>query len=661
MGERQARNCTGNEAIRGIRAGFGRTRGPGRPFFAWAPFSGVAESLQSYRDVKEQIRRSVDLVDLVSEHVSLKRAGRSFKGLCPFHRENTPSFNVWPDHQIFKCFGCSATGDVFTFVEKREGVGFVEALRILADRIGLRLETRPKGPKDGPEIGRADIARANEWAAQWFRRELLSERGAAARAYVSRRGISSEAAEQFQIGAALPDARLVDAAGRAGFSIPLLLAADLVRAGDHGGVYETFRDRLIFPIRDASRRCLGFGGRTLIDAPAKYLNTAQTELFDKGRCLFGLDHARTEIGRRGEVVLVEGYTDCIACHQQGFRHVIATLGTAATDDHMAALRRYADNVILFFDSDPAGDAAAERAAAVAMRHNLRVRLAKVPEGKDPAEFLETSGAQAFAVLLNSAVDALGFLWDRTLARFQNQSGGQDRARAVGEFVHLVGELSRFGAVDAIQRGLIINQVARLLGLPVGEVSGMFVAPPRRADARPITDGAGAKRVPARAEPSADHEQLALTELFGVLLCRPALYPQVGDIFRPDRFQDAELRALAESFLGLASTGNVEFSALLASTDSPEAVSRLTSLMLSASDRGSHEEAVLALRRRLALLDGERAGRAASAALRSAGGGGPWSNAEVDSHLVALQEGYARRHGFSPLAVPAPVPAPVSRR
>jgi DNA primase len=318
---------------------------------------------------------------------------------------------------------------------------------------------------------------------------------------------------------------------------------------------------------------------------------------------------------------------------------------------MAALRRYVDSVILFFDSDSAGEAAGERAAGIAMRHSLRVRLAKVPEGKDPAGFLETAGAEAFTAVLNSAVDALGFLWDRTLARFQNHSGGQDRGRAVGEFVHLVGDLSRFGAVDAIQRGLIINQVAGLLGLPVAEVSGMFAAPSKRRES-PAVETAGIQLGGRRQRLSgiADGEQLALTELLSVLLCRPELLAEVSDVFHPDRFSDPDLRDMAERFVQRAAASDCRFSAIVASMDSPTAISRLTDLMLSAEDKGNHEETLLALRRRLLLLEGERAGREAASALKNAKTAEPWSDLQLDSHLVALQEGFSRRHGFSPSAV-----------
>lgn len=602
--------------------------------------------MQIYQDVKEQIRRSIDLVDLVSEHVALKRAGRNLRGLCPFHKEDTPSFNVLPERQIFKCFGCNAGGDIFKFVQLREGVGFAESIRILADRAGLRLET-PSASTGRGQVARADLARINDWAAGFFYRELLGERGGAARAYLERRRISAAMIEQFQIGLALGDGRIAGAAAKAGFGAALLCAADLVRTGERGGTYETFRDRLMFPIRDATRRCLGFGGRTLVDAPAKYLNTSQTALFDKSRSLFGLDQARNAIGEQGCAVLVEGYTDCIACHQHGFKYVVATLGTAATDEHMTTIRRYVDSVVLFFDSDAAGVAAAERATAIAMQHNLRVRLARVPEGKDPAEFLESAGPGAFAEVLNSSNDALRFLWERTLARFQNPVGGQGPRQALSEFVRLVGELSRFRAVDAIQRGLILNQTARLLGLPLEEISGMFVAASPRAPARSAV-ASSRPSASMRTPVSSDLEQKILTEMLGVVLCRPELRLEVAGECRPERFTDPLNRAIAQRVFGaVAGDSAIDVAALVADLESTEEAERAADLVFRAEEKGSHEETLRELRSRLAVVECERGGREASRAIRECDANTDWNSAEMNARLAAIHQGFSQRHG--PLA------------
>ena len=594
-------------------------------------------------------------MDLVSERVSLKRAGRNLKGLCPFHKEKTPSFNVLPERQIFKCFGCNAGGDLFKFVQLSEGVDFSEALRLLADRAGIQLGSPRADARGAPALGRTEIARANDWAAQWFRTQLVGDVGTEARAYLQRRRVDQNAIARFEIGFAPDDGRLLREARCAGLSDELLLAADLVRASDRGGdIYDTFRNRVVFPIRDASKRCIGFGGRTLGDSPAKYLNTARNELFDKGRCLFGLPLARDEIRERGWVLVVEGYTDCIACHQHGFANTVATLGTAATEDHMRTLRRYVEDAVLLFDSDVAGEAAAERALAVALQQNLRVRIAQVPSGKDPAEYLLNSEPPEFGDLLNSATDALGFLWERTLARFQDARGGSDRRRAVVEFVNLVGELGRFGAVDAIQRGVIIHQVAELLALPANEVTGLFAGRPGRPGRRPRssadrpTGGSGAG--------AADAEQLALVGMLEILVCEPGLLGELSTrAFAPERFSNPTYRHIAEVLLRTADrVGEFQAAELLAEIESSDEAALVTDMIVRGMERGNLAVTFNELEDRLQRLEIVGRGRVASDKvkhLKSGGGADPADPAdpadeeqqEEDAYLAAVQQGCSLHH------------------
>ncbi len=602
-----------------------------------APCSyGCVVSLHSFQDVKEQIRRNVDLVDLVSECVSLKRAGRSLKGLCPFHKEKTPSFNVLPERQIFKCFGCHVGGDIFKFVQLRENVGFAEALRILADRIGLELKPHPREAGRTPSVSRADIARANEWAATWFRQQLLSDAGSQARTYLESRRVAPEAAERFQIGLAPRDGDLQKVARSAGLSAQLLLAADLIRTGDRGEAYATFRERLVFPIRDASNRCIGFGGRALGDSPAKYLNTAQNELFNKSRCLFGIPLAREEIRRRGRVIVVEGYTDCIACHQYGFANTVATLGTAATVEHMRALRRYVDTAILLFDSDAAGKAAAERALAVGLQQNLTIKIAQVAEGKDPAEYLLRAGPEAFSDLLNSAVDALRFMWGRTLSRFTESGGGSSRRQAVVDFVNLVSESSRFGAVDAIQKGVIIHQVAGLLALPVEEVAGLFARrPPRRSPAATNRAASGARE----SSSSASADQLVLVDMLEILVCQPGLLEEVSEVFRAERFKDPAYRHIAEVFLGMAEQcGEFTASDLIAALESPVEAQLVVDMVFRREGCDDSSVMLADLSSRLQHLDTVRRSRAASERLRQYRPTDGSAEDALNTELAAVHEG-----------------------
>lgn len=534
---------------------------------------------------KRQILDRINLLDLVSEHVRLKRSGRRWTGLCPFHAEKTPSFSVDPERGLFKCFGCGQGGDLFSFVQLRENVTFVEALRLLADRAGVEIHSLEGGSSSGP--GRGDLAKANAWAAHYFRRQLEEvSRGRTAQAYLRSRNVAPEVAARFGLGWAMGnDAALSQAAQRHGFDRSLLLAADLVREGRSGRFYDTFRNRLMFPIRDATQRVIGFGGRTLVDDPAKYLNTAQNCLFDKGRSLYGLDLAREAITQRGRAVLVEGYMDCLAAHQVGITETVASLGTALTEAQVDALRRYCDQIIILFDSDRAGEAAAERAIRVALPRCVTVRLARVPEGQDPAEFLSRSGGEAFSDVLNRAIDALEFEWLQTQERFRVDGSDLRRREAVVDFLRMVGEAAEASAVDAIQRGLLVNQVAHLLRMDGSEVARVMThrRPHRAVRTAPTSGQVGrlAHRVPV------DAEQAAWTRVLEVLLNDPAVWWSTEPLLDTRRIHNALDRRILSVVLNLSEEATpFKLHGVLAHFHDPEEVRRVTELAERGAERGN---------------------------------------------------------------------------
>lgn len=603
------------------------------------------------------------MVDLVSEQVALKRAGRDFVGLCPFHQEKTPSFSVSPAKQIFKCFGCGAGGDVFTFIQLREGVSFVEALRILADRAGIDYDRHVgRAPADG--IGRADLARVNAWAMEVFRRALTDgELGQVPRAYAAKRGISPEMIAAFGLGWAPEEGSWLLARARgSNVRMDLLHAAGLAARGGYGDDYGVFRGRLMFPIRDTMNRVIGFGGRTLIDDRAKYLNTAQNALFDKGRNVYGIDRAREAMAATRQVVVVEGYTDCIACHQHGITNVVATLGTALTDDQVGLLRRWCDEVVLVFDSDNAGQNAADRALGVALRHNLTVRIAQVSSGKDPADFLADHGADDFRELLKSAEDALGFKWRRTCDRFEQGSGG-GRKEAIREFVQLVAGTSRFRGVDAIQQGLIVNQLAKLLALPGREVHQLLADAARTAERPRSSEMAGAGGpVDASltsaeadvAEARRDALQAGLVALVQVVLNEPGLYGDVAEVLRPELIADGRTRRIAEAAVELAAAyGEFALSELLARFEDPQDMRRVTELVFRGAEIGNFSATAADTAERLRMLIGLGAVEAAAQRRQSMAGGPPAAAAEdaarqaEDAWLRSVQQTRAQARGFAP--------------
>lgn len=504
--------------------------------------------------VTRQIREAIDIVDLIGSYVTLRRAGASFKGLCPFHQEKTPSFHVSPSKQLFKCYGCNAGGDVFTFVQMREKVDFVEARRILADRAGIAIELERSGSAGG--ISKSDLVKANQWAAGLFRRNYLAAVGENARQYVVNRGISPEMVEAFGLGLAVDsyDA-LLRQARTAKLDLKVLAAAGLLKERQGGGYYDTFRHRLMFPIADPAGRIIGFGGRTLGDDPAKYLNTPATAVFDKSTNLFGLDKARRRLGEIGRAIVVEGYTDCIMAHQHGFTETVATLGTAMTDSHAGILRRYADKVVLLFDSDEAGQRAADRGLAVSLSGGLDVVLARVPEGKDPCDYLLSAGQLSFESVLKAAIPALEFKWKLVVEAFEGSATGPGRRRAIEAFLSQLSAWVDRGVVDSIQLGLLVNQVSKILALPAEHIHRQLQGLAKRSTMKDSGHAPPAISGQRSTPPQVDVEQEALRQILEVLINDPSRFAEVANCFRPAQFQDPALAAVAKEVVLLSQAGS----------------------------------------------------------------------------------------------------------
>ena len=343
----------------------------------------------------DALRERVDIVEVISDYVQLKKAGRLFKGLCPFHSEKTPSFMVDPQKQLYHCFGCGEGGNVYTFLMKKEGLDFREAVEKLAARVGFPL--RYEGSREGRQEGeRERLFRINEWAAELFHRLLLeSPVGAPGREYLRRRGFGEEAIRAFRLGYSPPQWDfLYRRAVQKGFGL-----GDFIRSGlgvrSERGAYDRFRGRIIFPILDLQGRVVAFGGRVVGEGQPKYLNSPETPIYVKSRHLYGLYQARREIVQAGYALLVEGYTDVIALWQAGIGNAVATLGTALGEEHLGILSRFTEKVVLAFDADSAGLAANLRALQFGDRFNLDLRVAVLDRGSDPADFVGARGAEEF--------------------------------------------------------------------------------------------------------------------------------------------------------------------------------------------------------------------------------------------------------------------------
>src|SRR5688572_1815178 len=395
--------------------------------------------------VLDDIRAAVDIVDLVGRFVNLKKAGVNWKGLCPFHGEKTPSFMVNPKKGIFHCFGCGVGGDAFGFLMRQDKLTFPEAVRALAKQANVALPD-DKAPGDS---GREELVRAMDLAARFYAEALAKPAGARARTYLEGRGIDPEVARHFRLGYA-PEGwdNLREFMRGEHVSEDVLLTAGLVVKRESGsGVYDRFRGRLMFAIRDLQGRVVAFGGRAFGDEQPKYLNSPETPLYTKGNLLYAADVARDSIRAKNRALIVEGYVDCLMAHQYGFTETVAALGTAFTGTQLGVLQRYCDEVITFFDADAAGQKAAERAeqlleptsngATWAITRSgsfdapggFRVKVALLPAGHDPDTFLRAEGAAAFTERIEQARSLLAYALDRVIADPDGAASPGPRARA----------------------------------------------------------------------------------------------------------------------------------------------------------------------------------------------------------------------------------------
>jgi len=410
-----------------------------------------------------EIRDRVDIVGLVGRYVELKKAGRNLKGLCPFHNEKTPSFNVQPDRQIFHCFGCGEGGDVITFLQRHDGLSFPEAARMLARELGIEIPEESGG--DSGLIAR--LASANDTAQGLYREALSSECGSAAREYLARRGLDSESCARFGIGYA-PDSW--DALGkelvRQGLGADDGERAGLVKPRQRGGGhYDHLRDRVVFPIFDVRGQVIGFGGRALSDEQQpKYLNTPETPLFRKREALYGFPFALEAIRRRQRVIICEGYFDRIALERSGLGESLATCGTALTPEHARQLKRRTRDVILLFDGDAAGQKAIERALEVLLPEELNVRAASLPEDHDPDTYLAAHGAEALQKLVEAAPDALEVVMQFALASgCTTPAQKADVAERMARLVALIGNPVKRGAYDVTRLAMAAHADANAVG------------------------------------------------------------------------------------------------------------------------------------------------------------------------------------------------------
>ena len=409
----------------------------------------------------ERVKEAADIVEIVSAYTELRRAGERHMGLCPFHEERTPSFSVDPREKLYHCFGCGVGGDVIKFVEEKEGLGFPEAVEALGDRYGVEMERESEDPRaEDSRKRRARLGELLERTAQFYTTYLWESKEAGkAREYLGSRGLGEEVLRAFGVGYA-PSAwdQVLTRGQRAGFGVPELAAVGLVQKGKKGGHYDRFRARIMFPVRDPRGRAQGFGARALRpDTKPKYLNSPEGELYRKSRTLYGIDRARGPIAKAGRAVVVEGYTDVLAAHQAGIEQAVGVMGTAITPEQLQQLSPHTDRIVLAMDADRAGQDAMLRVIELARQKSIRLQIAPMPDGKDPADLLTGDRADQFRALLDDAVDASTFQVRTLLDRFDLASP-LARDRALDEVARVLGVLD----ADSVEGQELLRDVANRL-------------------------------------------------------------------------------------------------------------------------------------------------------------------------------------------------------
>ncbi|HTP06487.1 MAG TPA: DNA primase [Nitrospirota bacterium] len=510
-------------------------------------------------DIIGRVRDSVDIVDLVSGYVSLKKTGKNHTGLCPFHAEKTPSFSVNPDKQIFHCFGCGAGGDVFKFIELQEGLNFPDAVRALAGRAGISLPTdsRSHGQDKKSEDERKVLLKIIADAVEYFKKELEGPAGSAARAYLQKRGVTDAIVQEFALGYAKPEwDGLLRHLKQKGHAFGQMEKAGLiVKRSDGEGYYDRFRGRIIFPIRDIAGKVIAFGGRVMDDSLPKYLNSSETPLYSKSNTLYCLDMAK-ELGRRqGYFIIVEGYLDAIACHQYGVRNAVATLGTALTEGHLRLMRRFSDKLVLIFDPDPAGVKASLRGSDLFMTSGMKVNVVSLPDGDDPDTFLQKHGHDAFAACLRKSVKFMDFVLGQVL-KSGSLASIDDKVQKAEEMLGFIAKIP-----SGIERDHYIRKTAEALDLNETVLRQEIPTHTRRA----ASASGGAKgSVPV---PAWRHRPKAEEILIHLMLKDDEIARSLKEQIQPQDFTDPLFQRVVQRILdALEKTGRLDMGTLIQDGD-----------------------------------------------------------------------------------------------
>lgn len=519
----------------------------------------------------EQIRTSADIVDVVSQYVQLRKRGKNYIGLCPFHNEKTPSFTVSSEKQLFKCFGCGAGGSVITFLMDIKKISYVEAIQELADMLGIPIEYETN--VDSETLTETEqMYELNTEVARFFSESLLSSNeGEFARQYFSNRKIKTSSLRAFGLGFAPQKGKLIEFLNSKKLDLNLAVTLGLLIKNDDGSFYERFSGRIIFPIFSPNGRVIAFAGRILEakENTAKYLNSPESKIYFKSKVLYGLSHAKDEIRKTGKAILVEGYMDLISLHQSGIKNVVAVSGTSFTDEQAQLLSRYCKEIILLFDSDKAGISAALRSFEILLKYDFSISVIELPEGEDPDSFILKNGKKEFENLVN---EAIGFIeYQTSIFKKNGDLDNPDKsANAINELVRLLSLVK-----DEIKRSLLLQAVAQKFNLRVRLLEDKLESLSRKAakvEFREVKDEKSHSTILTdNKKLESDKVVLKIEEdLFKIMF----EYDTTGKIIlseiTPEEFQNENHRKLAEQVLNsIEEIGYCDASKILESVDDEE--------------------------------------------------------------------------------------------
>lgn len=530
-----------------------------------------------------EVRNRADIVEIISESVRLKRTGKNYLGLCPFHTEKTPSFTVSPDKQIFHCFGCGEGGNAFSFLMKHGGISFPEAVHRVARRYGIDIPSHDLTPAQKKRISqRKRLLTANQKASEFYRNRLMKTAGGRkALDYLQDRGISEKISAMFGLGYAPDGWRVLsDHLNGTGFSPEVCKVAGLiVQNREKNGFYDRFRDRIIFPIFDLSEQVVAFGGRIMGAGEPKYLNSPESPVYNKRRILYGLNRSRQACRRTGVIHIVEGYFDLLTLYQHGIENSAATLGTALTEEHIRLIKGHAERTVLVFDADASGIKAALRCCRPFLKASVDARVLVLPDGHDPDSFVRQHGAEAFRQASQKAPGIIGFVIDSSVNRYGLSTEG--KIRIIAEMQPVLTDID-----DPVARSLYIRELADRIGVD------------ERAIQAKIREAAGKKRSGLhlsdrpvkreKAEGVAAETNKLEKLIVAMLLQYPEMIPDVEKSGIIELFSDQCLQAIGRHVIDHNRMSAVSVSDLIEKIDNPEYKKTIVSLAMGDDDNWTHK-------------------------------------------------------------------------